>query len=91
MRMARGRLCLLQQFQDFAGAGVAIELGLLEDRRAVAENLEATAARWHERDGGLGMLAANLGRQTDGPWFVVSERAVLDRDVHGRVPGMTEV
>lgn len=59
-------------------------LRLLEDRNAVAVHLEATSARRRQLDVGVRILATNLGRQTDGPGFVVSKSAVLDGDRHGR-------
>ena len=60
-------------------------LGLLEDRRAVTMNLEATTARRNHLDVGIGILAADLCRQTDGTGLVVSKLAELDRDLHWRV------
>jgi hypothetical protein len=72
----------LQHRDDFAGPGVTIEFRLLEDRRAITMHLEAAAAGWNQRDVGILELPLDLGRQTDGPRFVVSKRAVLDRDRH---------
>jgi len=31
-------------------------------------------------------LTLDLGRQTGGPGFVVSDHAILDADVHGHLP-----
>jgi hypothetical protein len=78
----------LEQAKYFTGPSVAVELRFLEDRGAVAMHLETSAFRRNERDLGLGKLGANLGRQTDGPWFVVSKRAVFDGNGHGRLKGM---
>jgi len=61
---------------------VATELRLLEDGNAVADDLEPTAARGEELHLRAGNLLTQLGRQTGGPWLVVSNGAVLDGDVH---------
>ena len=58
------------------------ELGLLEDRHPIARHLEAAAARGLHGDGGVGIPLTNRGRQTGGPWLVVSNRAELDVDDH---------
>ena len=67
---------------------MAVELRFLEDRSAIAMHLEASAFRRNKCDLGFGKRGANLGRQTDGPWFVVSKRAVFDGNGHGRLKGM---
>jgi len=72
----------LKQAGDLARLRVPSELRLLEDRLTVARDLEPSAARGLELDGGVGEEAAKLGRQTDGPRFVASNRAVLDLDIH---------
>jgi hypothetical protein len=69
---------LREQLQDFSGARMPIELRLLEDGSAVAQDFEAALARRNHLDLGGGIRCADLGRQTDGPRFVVSKRAVLD-------------
>jgi hypothetical protein len=61
---------------------VTSDLRLLEHRFAVGEDLEPTAARRNELDLRVREPLLDLGRQPDGPWLVVSERAVLDGDVH---------
>ena len=48
-------------------------------------HLEASPTRGNQLDLGVRVLAANLGRQTDGPWLVVSDLAVLDGDLHRQV------
>jgi hypothetical protein len=63
---------------------VAARLRFLEDRRTVPYDLEASAARWNQRDLGVWKTLSDLGRQTDGPGLVASDGAVLDRDFHGR-------
>ena len=65
---------------------MAPELRLLEDGCAVAPDFEASAARWLERNACIRKFLFQLGRQTDGPWLVASNGAVLDFDVHS--PGM---
>jgi hypothetical protein len=84
MRISAGSA--FQERGDFAGPGVPPELRFLEDRRAVARDLEAPATRRLERDVRAGKLLLQLGRQTDGPWFVASNGAVLDFDVHHLFP-----
>jgi hypothetical protein len=71
-----------EELQDLAGLGVPVQLRFPEDVGAVPRHLEATAARRNQLDVGVRMLLADLGRQTDGPWLVVSKRAVFDRDLH---------
>jgi hypothetical protein len=58
------------------------KLRLLEDRSSIARHLEAPAAGRLHRDGGLRILLADRGRQTGGPWLVVSNGAELDLDGH---------
>jgi hypothetical protein len=71
-----------KQRQDLAGPCVSVQLGLLEHRRAVPHDFEPTLPRCDELHLRGRILSTNLGRQTDGPWFVVSKRAVLDGDSH---------
>lgn len=86
MRTSRGwgRLERREDSQHLAGPRVAIELGFLEDRLAVVHDLEASFPRGYELDARRRVFALDLGRQTDGPWLVVSKRAVFDRDGHGQ-------
>jgi hypothetical protein len=58
------------------------KLRLLEDGRAVGDDLEPTAARRDQLDRGVWKPLLNLGRQPGSPRFVASEGAVFDRDVH---------
>ena len=55
------------QPQDLPGLGVPAELRFLEDRSAVAKDLEPSLAGWNQLHLRGGMLRADLGRQTDGP------------------------
>jgi hypothetical protein len=71
--------------EDLAWLSVASDLRLLKDRLAVSRDFEPAAARRYHLDLGCRELLANRGRQTDGPWLVVSDRAVFDGDPH-RIP-----
>jgi hypothetical protein len=61
---------------------MATGLGLLVDRNAIAQNFESPAPRRNQVDLRLWKPLTNFGRQTGGPWFVVSNDAVFDRDLH---------
>jgi hypothetical protein len=74
-----------EQINDLPRLRMSLRLGFLEDRSAVTVHLEAPAARRQHLDLGVRERAANLGRQTDGPWLVVSDLTELDRDLHRRV------
>jgi hypothetical protein len=76
----------LQQPNDFAGRGVPLQFRLLENRLILVENLEPPAAGRAHFDVGIRESLANLGGQTGRPRFVVSHRAVFDRDGHGCLP-----
>jgi hypothetical protein len=71
-----------EERHDLAGLRVPAELRFLEDRLSVARDLESTAAGRLESNVGVRECGAKLGRQTGGPWFVASNRAVLDFDFH---------
>src|SRR5881394_1381198 len=78
-RVLRGDL-----LQDLARLGEASELLLREDQVAVQHDLELSAAALDE--GGLdAALLLHLGRQTGGPWKIVSSDAVGDLELptHG--------
>ncbi len=81
MRRAAGG----QERHHLAGGCVTMQLPLREDQHAVARHLEDAATSLEQIDPGFGVPFANLGRQTDGPWFVVSDDAIADGDVHGHV------
>src|SRR5687767_10306546 len=70
-----------QKVDNLPRPGMAFGLRLLEDGAAVAVHLEAPLARGDQRHIGTRIFRTNLGRQTDGPRFVVSKRAVFDRDL----------
>src|SRR5688572_30002881 len=73
-----------QQMENLAGLGVTSQLGLLKDGLAVVHDFEPPTARRYHLDLCGGKLLTNRGRQTDGPGFVVSYRAVFDRNAHCR-------
>jgi hypothetical protein len=73
---------LFEEAHDFTGLGVA-------PRALLGENDAAVHLYFKDAAGGLDEFhfrmregIANLGRQTGGPRFVVSDDAVLDRDLH---------
>jgi hypothetical protein len=83
---------LAEQSYNFAGLGVAAKLGLLENRRTIAKHLEPSAARRDQLHLFTRKCLTNFSRQTDGAWFVVSDRAVFDRDHQsGLAPRIAEV
>lgn len=84
VRRASTRCSILEKLHDLARVGVAPDLRFLEYRNAVGDDLESAAARLDQIDLRVGEAVANLGRQTDGPGFVASHRAVFNRDRHGR-------
>jgi hypothetical protein len=76
------RFSSLEKRNDLTRPRMPIEFGLLENGLAVPMDLKAPAARRNERHHGIAELSLDLGRQTDGPRFVASKRAVLDGDFH---------
>jgi hypothetical protein len=58
------------------------EFGFLEDRHAVPQHLEPSAFGWDQAHVSVRKSHADLGCQTGSPRFVVSDDAVLDRDIH---------
>jgi hypothetical protein len=72
-------------FDDLALGGKAPLVVLAEDAVVVDGHVETPAASANDLtvDSELGL---ELGRQTGGPWEVVSNAAVIDADVHGVVP-----
>jgi hypothetical protein len=61
---------------------VALERPLRKHQHAVVGYLEHTTAPLQQLDRCVWKGPSNLGRQTGGPGFVVSNDAVADRDVH---------
>ena len=82
-RRSLATLRRFERFDDLSRLGVAPDLRFLEYRPAVGNDFEASAARWNQRDVGIGKPLTNLRRQTGGASFVASHRAVFDRDSHG--------
>ena len=81
-RRSTARAPGVEQSDDLARPRMPAEFRFLEYRFAVGYDLEASAARRDQLDRGIGPAVSNLGRQTDGPRFVVSHRTVFDRDGH---------
>jgi hypothetical protein len=63
---------------DLARLSMTSNLRLLEDRHAVGDDLESTAARRDQLDLGIRKPLLDLGCQPGSPRFVASEGAVLD-------------
>jgi hypothetical protein len=74
---------LPQQLQDFPGLSVTLEGFLGEDTAAIQLDFEHPARRLDQPDFCLRKRHPNLGRQTGGPRFVVSDDAELDGHAHG--------
>jgi hypothetical protein len=70
------------QPDDFTGLRVPTQRLLGKDAIAVHLDLERAAGGFDELDLRVRKRAADFGRQTGGPGFVVSDDAVLDRDAH---------
>ena len=73
---------VLQQPDDLARVGMAVQLRLLEDRNTVTDDLEASASRRDQLDLGVGPPLFQLRRQPGSAWLVVSKRTVFDGDFH---------
>lgn len=71
-----------KQSENLASLYVALFLRFSEHRDSVAQNLESSAARRHEIDCRVRVFLRELSRQTGGSGIVVSDRAVLDLDLH---------
>jgi hypothetical protein len=78
----------LDQPQHFAGLGVAPQGQLGEYELPVDCHLEGAAGAFHQPNPGIGEALPDLGRQTGSPRLVVSDDAVLDRDLHHRSESM---
>jgi hypothetical protein len=72
-----------EQLDDFARLRVPAHFPLREDQLAVYFHFEHAARGLNEIHVRVGECLSDLGRQTGGPWFVVSNDAVFDRDSHG--------
>ena len=76
----------LECVHDFVDLGEALGRLLREDEPTLGEHVELTAAARHDRRGVLG-APFDLGRETRSPFVVaVSDRAVVDLDVHSTQP-----
>jgi hypothetical protein len=73
----------VEQANDLSRTGVPPEFRFLEYRHAVRDDLESSASRRDQFDARLRKPLTKLSRQPDGSRFVISHRAIFDRDVHG--------
>jgi hypothetical protein len=73
------------QSQDLPRPRVTAERALGEQRPAIEGHLEYAPAGGRQGDVGPGIRLTDRCRQTDGPWFVVSDGAVFDVEAHGKV------
>lgn len=56
--------------------------GFLEEWHTIPHDFESPSRARREHHVRSGKVFRDLGRQTDGSGFVLSERAVFDRDIH---------
>jgi hypothetical protein len=80
-----GGLVAVEDAVDLARLREAAGRELGEDEHVVLLHLEA-ASIGRDQEQGLDVALETLEqlfRQTDGPWLVVSDRAVADLDLHG--------
>ena len=78
----RWRGDLLHESHDFSGLGVASQRLLGENATAIDLHFEHAARRLDQLHVGVRVGLADFGRQTGGPWLVVSDDAVFDGDTH---------
>ena len=71
---------------DFARLSVSFHGPLGKHLAAVGFDFEHAAGRFDELHLRIGKRAADLGRQTGGPRFVVSDDAVFDDHAHTHAP-----
>lgn len=62
---------------------MAPERPLGEHEHTVLRDFENSTTPLQQLDGGFWKRGSNLGCQTGGPWFVVSNDAITNRDGHG--------
>ena len=68
--------------EHFARLGMSTGLDLGVDKCPVERHFEHTSRTLDQDDLRVGIGLANLIRQTDGPRTVVSNDAILDRNLH---------
>jgi hypothetical protein len=78
----------VDQPDHFTRRGMAARLPLGEDALAVHIDVEDAARGADHLDLDAGKLLLQLSRQTGGSGLVVSDDAVFDPDVHGRLAVM---
>ena len=71
-----------EKCDNLALLGMPPQPGLFINWSAVLEHLEPAAGTGHQCDLRGRKLTRKLGRQTGGPWLVVSNRAVFDGNLH---------
>jgi len=74
------------QLEHLTRLGVASGLQLGIDQVAVNRYFEGTTGALDELYGRVRERLLDLGRQTGGPGFIVSDDAILNGDVHHRSP-----
>jgi hypothetical protein len=73
---------LIHEGHHFAGLGVTTKLLFRENELPVYRDFEQPTRRFDEPDIGVRKPRSNLGRQTGGPRFIVSDDAILNRNSH---------
>jgi hypothetical protein len=71
-----------EEADNLTGVRVAPERALRKDQHAIPRDFEHAAAPVKQLYGCIRIRCTNLGRQTGGPGFVVSNNAVANRYVH---------
>jgi hypothetical protein len=71
-----------EETHHFSRLGVPPSLVLRKHQVAIDRDIEYAPGRLYQAHFGLRVLLPDLGRQTDGPWLVVSGDAVLDAHAH---------
>jgi hypothetical protein len=71
-----------KQPDNLAGVGVSAQRALGKNQHTVAGNFEDATASLQHLDGRVGICLTNLGRQTGGLRFVISNDAIADRYMH---------
>jgi hypothetical protein len=80
-RVRRSGCACVDRLDDLVVLGEATFIVSREDDRAIDLDVEDAAAALDENGLDAGP-SLQLGRQTGGPWKVVSDAAVRDRDLH---------
>lgn len=78
------------QLQHLPRRGMPTAGPLGKDQGAIHRHLEHAARGLHQAHLRLGEELSKLGRQTGGPWLIVSNNAVFDGDLHDGASGWGE-